>query len=260
MILASTTCKAQFNEDFVAQRYSVLSDSLRRADSLLAKGDRAAALAIYQATTPWKRNAGWRYMHRLKCTIGPAQANVSTLDSLAHYGCRSTYVENDSILRPYLEPVIRSGSYPLVHRSRLALMVDSLGELDQYVRNLPSSAENDRLFAFRDSMNIALLYPAFLEHGGYIPSMGCILILIHNLSGHQEHLEYFAQSISDALLDQELDSYTYGAIVDKFFWNTKNCQVYGTIGHADDMPALKWCDPERTVRLRKLLGLPAITE
>lgn len=254
------TCKGQFNEGDVAQRYSALSDSLRRADSLLAIGDGASALAIYRTTTPWKHNAGFRYVQKLKCAIDHTEADRSMLDSLAHYDYDSTYVESDSLLKDYLGSLVRSGPYPPLYWSPLRLMIDSLGALDQDVRNLPSSAENDWLMALRDSMNIAMLYPAFLKHGGYLSSIGSILILIHVLSDHQEHLAYFAQSINEALLDQDLDSDTYGAIVDEFFWHTKNCQVFGTIGHSDDVPGLKWCDPERTVRLRKLMGLPAAME
>ncbi|MFZ1664897.1 MAG: hypothetical protein WBO28_09920 [Flavobacteriales bacterium] len=259
-ILASTTCKGQFNEGDVAQRYSVLSDSLRRADSLLASGDRASALVIYQATTPWKHNARWRYVLHLKCTADPGQANRSTLDSLAHYGCSRKYLESDSLIWTIVGPVLRSSPYPALHRDPLVQFVDSLGELDQQVRDLPRSRENDGLIGATDSMNIDLLYSAFRENGGYISSIGSILILIHVLSDHQEHLAYFAQSINEALLDQKLDSDTYGTIVDEFFWHTKNCQVFGTIGHSDDVPGLKWCDPERTVRLRKLMGMPATSE
>lgn len=238
--LFSTTSNAQFNEDQVAERYAALRDSLDQADSLLASGDRASALAIYQATTPWKHNISWRYMKHLKCTIGPEQANRATLDSLAklHYDSMGV-------------------SDLLQRRSQVELMVDSLYELDQEVRNQPIDRE---MALRRDSINIHLLYQAFRNHGGYVPSVGSIFILIHALSLHQEHLDYFAQAITDALMDQEMDSYTYGAIVDEFFWHTKNCQMFGTIGHSDDMPGLKWCDPEQTVRLRKLMGLPETTE
>lgn len=260
LILSPTISKAQFNEEHVAKEYAVLRDSLERADSLLASGDGASALAIYKATTPWKHNAGWRFVRQLKCTADPGQANRSTLDSLAHYGYARKYVESDSLIMTIVGPVLSSNPYPALHRDPLVQLVDSLGDIDQAVRNLPTSAANDRLMGLQDSIDIELLYPAFQKHGGYIPSMGSILILIHNLSDHKEHLEYFARSISDALLNQELDSYTYGTIVDEFFWHTKNCQVFGTIGHSDDMPGLKWCDPKRTVRLRQLLGLPAATE
>jgi hypothetical protein len=136
-------------------------------------------------------------------------------------------------------------------------MVDSLFELDQQVRD-PSV---DREVGLRrDSMNISLLYSAFRAYGGYVPSMGSILILVHSLSYHQDHLDYFAQAIADALMNQKLDSDTYGAIVDEFFWHTRNCQVFGTIGHSGDMPGVKWCEPERTIRLRTLMGLPEATE
>lgn len=253
---------AQFNEDQVAKHYAALRDSLATADSLLASGNRSSALAIYQTTTPWKHNAGWRYRKHLKCTIGPEQVNRATLDSLSKYGCDSTFVESDSLFRHWLGPVVKSGSYPSLRRSPLEQMVDSLGELDQQIRDQPmSEAQFRELGGRRDSMNLSLLYPAFLEYGGYVPSMGSILILIHALSEHQDHLDYFAQAITDALMNQKLDSYTYGAIVDQFFWHTKNCQVYGTVGHSDgSVPNLKWCDPERTMRLRKLIGLPEATE
>ena len=46
LILYPTISKAQFNEDQVAKQYAVLRDSLDRADSLLASGDDASALAI----------------------------------------------------------------------------------------------------------------------------------------------------------------------------------------------------------------------
>lgn len=261
-IIAPKSGQAQFNEEQVAKHYAALRDSLATADSLLASGNCSSALAIYQTTTPWKHNAGFRYVQKLKCAIDHTEADRSMLDSLAHYDYDSTYVESDSLLKAYLGSLVRSGPYPPLYWSPLRLMIDSLGALDQDVRNLPSSAENDRLMALRDSMNIGLLYPAFREHGGYIPSIGSILTLIHVLGYHQEHLAYFAQSISDALFDQYMSNYTYGLIVDEFFWVTKNCQVFGTIGRPDDpdVPALRWCDPERTVRLRKLLGLPAATE
>lgn len=215
------------------------------------------------ATTPWKHNAGWRYVLQLKCTIGPEQADRAMLDSLAKFGYDSTFVESDSLLRSHLAPVVRSGPYPLLQRrSQVELVVDSLGELDQKIRDQPMSEAQFRELGGRsDSMNISLLYPAFRAYGGYVPSMGSILILIHTLSDHQEHLDYFAQAITDALMNQKLDSYTYGAIVDQFFWHTKKCQVFGTVGHSDgSVPNLKWCDPERTIRLRRLMGLPEATE
>ena len=261
-MIAPKSSQAQFNEEQVAKHYAALRDSLATADSLLASGNRSSALAIYQTTTPWKHNADWRYVRHLKCTIGPEQANRATLDSLVKYGYDSTFVVSDPLLNAYLGPVVRSGPYPLSRwRSQLKLMVDSLGDLDQQIRHQPmSEAQFRELGGRRDSINISLLYSAFRVNGGYVQSIGSILILIHALGFHQEHLDYFAQSITDGLMNQDLSNYTYGVIVDEFFWVTRDCQMFGTIGHSDDMPALKWCDPERTMRLRKLMGLPTITE